>query len=97
MTRKQKRKAANGREDKIVENPVGSGKYPWRVTVGIGPDGQQLRCSGTGDSHAAASVARDEASVPDAGRWFAAPRCGMDISMALRGRQHLADGAGNTL
>jgi integrase len=57
------RKAANGRGNKIRENPKGSGKFPWRITTGVGPNGEQLRTGGVGDSHAAASAARDEALV----------------------------------
>ena len=63
VTRKQKRKAANGRGDKIVEKTPGSGRYHWRVTVALSSKGLQVRKSGVVDSHAAASAARDEALV----------------------------------
>ena len=64
MTRRlPRKKAGNGRGDKIIEKPPGSGRYPWRVTIGIGPAGEQLRKKGVSDSHAAASAARDEALV----------------------------------
>ena len=63
MTKKPKRKAANGRGDKIVEKPKGSGKYPWRVTIGIDAEGKQIRIRRTSDSFESASAARDEALV----------------------------------
>lgn len=63
MTRKPKRKAANGRGDKIVEKQPGSGRYHWRVTVTLSSEGLQVRKGGVADSHAAASAARDETLV----------------------------------